>query len=666
MFPAYARCHSYPCGLYPALFAVLLALLLTAWGGPLQAQEQQLEIKLPTVVLRDLPFEVTVLDSSGSLTDGTPITLTADSTDYPGVLSAGEAKFDAVRVGDGAVSATANGTATLTGTASATVLPGWMAILPALVAILIALVLRQVIPALFLGIWLGAVLTYGLTLNGIWLGLLDTFTTYTLKALNDSGHLSVILFSLMIGGMVGVISKNGGTAGIVSAIVGWARSPRYGQSTTAVLGTVIFFDDYANTLIVGNTMRPITDRLRISREKLAYIVDSTAAPVATLALVTTWIGFQVGLIDSAVDQIEGLDESAYSIFLHALAYNFYPVLAILFVFMVALFGRDFGPMLAAERRARSTGQLYRIGARTGESPTEAAEREPKADKPQRARNAVIPVLVLVIGSLVGIYLTGAKGMDADAPLREIIGNGDSYQAMMWASLLAVLVAGVLSVGQRILSLNEVVDAWYAGVRSMLLAVIILVLAWALSNVNEVLHTADFLVSTLGEALDPPLLPTLIFVLAAFTAFATGSSWGVMGVVMPLAVPLSWAVLTANGMTGAEGMAIFYATVAAVLAGAVWGDHCSPISDTTILSSLASECDHIDHVRTQLPYALLVGIVAIGVGSLPVAYGYYLWWQGLLASGVVLLLVLLVFGRNADKSAPVADPMGDKAAAKAAV
>jgi Na+/H+ antiporter NhaC len=196
----------------------------------------------------------------------------------------------------------------------------------------------------------------------------------------------------------------------------------------------------------------------------------------------------------------------------------------------------------------------------------------------------------------------------------------------------------------------VVDSWYAGVRSMLLAVIILVLAWSLSNVNEVLHTADYLISILGEALDPAMLPALIFVLSAVTAFATGSSWGVMGVVMPLAVPLTWAVLGANGMSGPEALAILYSAISTVLAGAVFGDHCSPISDTTILSSLASECDHIDHVRTQLPYALLVAVVGLGAGSLAVAYGYYPWWGGMLAGAGVLLVWQFVVGRNSDKAA----------------
>lgn len=632
----------------PKILALLPTLLLgwlLLWSGAVSAQPETLEIELPRVVLQNVPFEVTV--KAPGAEQGSEVLLTVDGEPYTGTLEDGETTIADVLATGGTLTVQA-AVGDVTASAETGTLPGWVSILPAVIAILIALALRQVIPALFLGIWLGAALAYGLVPTAVWFGLLDTFTEYTLKALNDSGHLSVILFSLMIGGMVGIISKNGGTAGIVRSVIGWASTPRRGQATTGVLGLGIFFDDYANTLIVGNTMRPITDRLKVSREKLAYLVDSTAAPVATLALVTTWIGFQVGLIGSATAQIGTIDEAPYSIFLNALAYNYYPFLALLFVFMVALLGRDFGPMLTAERRARSTGQLHRPDAHTGASPAEEADREPKSDKPQLARNAVIPILVLVLGSLGGIYITGAQDSPAGAPLREIIGNGDSYQAMMWASLLSVLVAGVLSLSQRILTLGEAIDAWYAGVRSMLLAVIILVLAWALSNVNEVLHTADYLVSILGDALDPRLLPAIIFVLAAVTAFATGSSWGVMGIIMPLAIPLSWAILSGVGMTGAEGMAIFYATIASVLAGAVWGDHCSPISDTTILSSLATQCDHIDHVRTQLPYALVVGIVAIGLGSLPVAYGYYEWWHGLLGSAAFLLVLLLVIGRNPDK------------------
>ena len=301
--------------------------------------------------------------------------------------------------------------------------------------------------------------------------------------------------------------------------------------------------------------------------------------------------------------------------------------------------------------------MSRPGSHTGESPTEAAEREPKPDRPQRASNALIPIGLLVVFTLGGIYITGAGEAGPGAPLRDIIGGGDSYQAMMWASLVAVLVAGCLSLGQRILTLGEVVDAWYAGVRSMILAIIILLLAWSLANVNDVLHAGDFLVSTLGERLSPQLLPALVFVLSALTAFATGSSWGVMGIVMPLVVPLSWAVLAANGVAGDPAyMHLYYSAIAAVLAGAVWGDHCSPISDTTILSSLASGCDHIDHVRTQIPYAGLAGLVALTAGTLLVAYAYP-WWMGMIVGLAVLAAWLWVVGRPAEAgeaAAPVAE------------
>ena len=628
---------------------LVLVLTLCLGSAPAPAQEEpgqeETRITLPGLVLKGVPFDVPVAAPSSQVADGSTLTLTVGGSSKQATVAGGAATFEGVETGDSEVVATLADEAGATlGTASTIAIPAWLSIVPALVAIVVALAFRQVIPALFLGIWIGGALAYGLSPSSLWHGLLDTVGKHTLAALNDTGHLSVILFSLMIGGMVGIISKNGGTAGIVNAIVGWASSARRGQLTTGVLGVVIFFDDYANTLIVGNTMRPVTDRLRISREKLAYIVDSTAAPVATVALVTTWIGFEVGLIGEAAGRVEGLTESAYSIFLNSIAYSFYPLLAVLFVFLVAATGRDFGPMAAAERRARSTGHVSRPDAHVGESPQEAREREPKAGKPQRAVNAVLPVLVLVFGTFAGIYVTGAAGSEPGAALRDIIGNGDSYSAMIWASLLAVLVALAMTLAQNILNLAEIIDAWYAGVRSMLLAIIILVLAWALSGVNEVLHTGDFLVSVLGETLSPALIPALVFALSAFTAFATGSSWGVMGIMMPLVVPLTWAVMATNGMTGDPAhMHILYSAVAAVMAGAVWGDHCSPISDTTILSSLASGCDHIDHVRTQLPYAIVVGAVAMVVGILPAGYGAP-WWIVLPLAAVILLLGLRYLGQ----------------------
>ncbi len=602
------------------------------------------KIELPRVILRGIPFSISaeglaagsvLLVDVGGVAD--TVRIEAWSTTIKRTVSAsGQVP---VRISIGGV--------TLADTRLPSI-PGWLSILPAVLAIVAALAFRQVVVALFAGLWLGGWLAYGLSLVGLWRGLLDTLGVYVLQTLADSDHMAIIIFSLMIGGMVGVISRNGGTLGIVNLISGWARSARRGQLASALLGTVIFFDDYANTLIVGNTMRPITDRLRISREKLAYIVDSTAAPVATIALVTTWIGFQVGLIDESVRQIEGYDEAAYSVFLNSIPYAFYTILALVFVYLIAASGRDFGPMLKAEVRARRQGQLHRPDARIGVASSERDDMQPHEGKPQRAFNALLPVLVLVIGTLTGIYVTGVAASGGHgASLREIIGNGNSFTSMMWASLLAVVVAAALSLVQRILTIGEVVDAWYAGLKAMFLAIIILTLAWALSEVNQTLHTAEFLISSLGEAVSPVLLPTIVFVLSAATAFATGSSWGVMGILMPLVVPVAWAVMVANGMASDPAhYHVLYGSVAAVLSGAVWGDHSSPISDTTILSSMASQCDHIDHVRTQLPYALVVAAAAILLGLLPIGFGVP-WYVGLFAGILALFLVVRFVGKHAE-------------------
>ena len=525
-------------------------------------------------------------------------------------------------------------------------IPGWLSILPPLIAIAIALAFKQVIAALFLGVWIGAWIALG-GVFGWGLGLLQAFAVYVLEALTDEGHAAIILFSLMIGGMVGIISKNGGTQGIVNLIIRWASTARKGQLATGALGLTIFFDDYANTLVVGNTMRPVTDRLRVSREKLAYVVDSTAAPVACLAFVTTWIGYEVGLIGTAVAQIDGFNESAYGVFLSSIPYSFYPIFAIFFVFAVANSRRDFGPMLKAEVRARTTGQVLGPGAKVDEAAAEGEELAPKEGKPARAVNALLPVAVLVVGVLASLYVTGAEAAGPGAGLRDIIGEADSYKALMWASLLGVLTAAVLSVGQRILTLDETVDAWYAGLKSMLIAMIILVLAWALSAITDVLHTADFLIQALGDWLVPGVVPALVFLLAAATAFATGSSWGTMGILMPLVLPLAWAVLQADGLHAEEEYYhIIYSSTSAVLAGSVWGDHCSPISDTTILSSMASGCDHIEHVRTQLPYALTVGAVALLVGTLPTGFGFP-WWLSLIIGLAILSAGIRFFGKKLD-------------------
>ena len=527
--------------------------------------------------------------------------------------------------------------------ATETVAISWVSILPPLLAIVLALYLRQVIPALFMGLWFGAWAINGFTLAGLWAGLLDSFQIHILDAVANTNHSAVILFSLMIGGTVGIISRNGGMQGIVNLIVSWADDARRACLATATMGLAIFFDDYANTLVVGNTMRPVTDSMNVSRAKLAYIVDSTAAPVATVAFVTTWIGYQVGLIGEAVSYIPDLDAEAYLLFLSTIPYNFYPLLAISFVFMVAWTGRDFGPMAKAEQQAMES--RVATGGHLESSMAEDCEPiESVAGKPQRAINAALPILMLVLGVMGGLYVTGRASLEIDHPgIKDIIGAADSYKSLMWGSLIGMITAVLITLVQRIMSLEEVVNAWYKGLRTMFYAMIILVLAWALGGITEQLRTADFLVSVLGDTLSVQLVPFIVFVLAAFTAFATGSSWGSMGILVPLVIPLTWAVMKVNGYSGPDDMHILYSSIASVLAGSVWGDHCSPISDTTILSSMASGCDHIEHVRTQMPYALLVGVVSIGIGSIPVAFGMP-WWLGLLLGAALLYTILLVVGK----------------------
>ncbi len=623
------------------LLSSISLMLVLLFAGTVNAQDTNFSI--PEVVLDGIEFDVVLYPGATDSLSAAHYTVAgvnepaAFELNDDGVLVASGVRVSGTRAQD--VTLLRDGETYLVKTTRS--ISGWWSIIPPLMAIGMALLTKRVIPALFTGIWFGAMTVIGFSIGGVFQGALDTFQVYVLQEFIDEGHASVILFSCMIGGLVGIISKNGGMQGVVNIISRFASNPQKGQVSTAALGLAIFFDDYANSLVVGNTMRSVTDRLRISREKLAYLVDSTAAPVACIALVTTWIGYEVGMIGEAISKVDGLDGSAYAFFLGSIPYSFYPILAISFVFMVSLTRRDFGPMLQAEMRARSTGEVVRQGANVDEAAVSGEETKPKEGIPIRAINAIIPIIVLVGGVLVGLYATG----EGDS-LQEIINNSDSYTALMWASLVSVLVAAIMTSTQRILDLGEIVESWYGGLKSMLFAMIILVLAWALSAITEELHTAPYLVSVLGDSLNPGFVPVVVFLLAAATAFATGSSWGTMGILLPLVIPLVWAVMTVNGMGDETYYYILYSTISCILAGAVWGDHCSPISDTTILSSMASGCDHIDHVRTQLPYAMFVGIVAIVVGIIPSGFGFP-WWISLPVGLAILFTGLRIFGRIAE-------------------
>ena len=534
--------------------------------------------------------------------------------------------------------------------------PSWTSLLPPLVAIVLALVFKEVVTALFLGVWLGALLHTGFNPIEATMRTIDTFIT---PALVDADHAAIVVFSFLLAGMVGVISRSGGTRGIVEAVRPLATTPRRAQLATYISGLAIFFDDYANTLIVGNTMRPITDRMRVSREKLAYIVDSTAAPVAAIVFVSTWVGFEISLIGdglaAAAAQSGGsleiaalADANPFTVFLHSIPYLFYPILALVMVGLVVALQRDFGPMLRAEQRASRGEGLYREGAMLM-SEAGSKEMEPDPDTPLRWYNAVLPVLSVVIVVLLGLYFEGRANLGRPGTIWEIFGEANAFNALLWGSLTGCLIALGLAVGQRILSVHEAINGLVGGMRAMLLAGVILVLAWSLSAVTEVLGTAQYLSGLLEGNLRPEFLPVLVFLTAASISFATGTSWGTMAILIPLVIPLSVGMGGAAGFDAGTHYSILLGSISSVLAGAIFGDHCSPISDTTVMSSMASACDHVDHVRTQLPYALTVGLVGMLIGDIPTAFGMPPWISYL--AGAAILFSLLRFYGKKDFDSP---------------
>ena len=518
-------------------------------------------------------------------------------------------------------------------------MPMWMSILPPLIAIVMALTLKEVISALFMGVLSGAFLMALYSGHGpaeaLGGGLLRVADTYIVGSLNDFDHIQIIVFTLLIGGMVRIVSANGGMRGIVNWLLRRAKGPRSGQLITFLMDLCIFFDDYSNTLMVGNTMRPVADKLKVSREKLAYIVDSTSAPVVAVAFVTTWIGAELSYIQDGLNVI-GLDVSAYSVFFRSLRYSFYPFLTLGFVLMIILSGRDYGPMLKAERKARMI-----VAAEDENAEGEA--------KPAHSIDALIPLLVLVFGTIIGLIFTGydaAVWHDGNkyffSKLSATIGEANSYIALLWASLLSLLASIVVTLLRGSLSFAKLMEEMVEGFKVMFNAVLILTMAWSIALVTKDMHTAEFVSQLLLQwSISPVLVPVMTFLLASLIGFSTGTSWGTMAILYPLILPASWMLCQDQGLSVDASLLLFYNVVASVMAGAVMGDHCSPISDTTIMSSLASQCNHMQHVSTQMPYALTVGGVALLIGVLPTALGLPSWVAFLAGYGALYLIIRLV-------------------------
>jgi len=600
---------------------------------------ENISVEAPRVVLKNIEFNVSY---SGDFSEQDSFALLVNGIIFsPSSITDGKVHFNQISISEikDASFHLTSGEETIH-KFNRKVIPGWISILPPIIAILLAFASRAVIPSLFAAIWFGVWSLSHFSIMDLIPSLLNSFYVYILNTMIDRDHAILILFTLMLGGMVGIIYRNGGVHGIIKHLIKKADTPRKGQIAIWLFGIIIFFDDYSNTLIVGNTSRLLCDKLKISRQKLAYLVDSTSAPVATIAVITTWIGFQVGIIADALPGLEGLDESAYMLFIHSIPYSFYPFLAIVMVGLIVTSGKDFGPMVEAEERARA-GIKYapNMDNLEADAGADADELFVKQNVNYKARNAVIPIAVLVFSMLYFIFTSG----EGDT-LKDILGSSDTFGALMHSTLLSALTAAALSVGQRILNLNEILDAWFSGLKFMLMGLMVLLLAWALADISKDLGTADFIVSTLGDSISMPILPSIVFLIAAATAFGSGSSWGVMAILMPLVIPLTWAIMGNNGGATPENMHILYSTIACVLTGSVWADHCSPISDTTILTSMASGCELMDHVRTQMPYAVSAGAAALLLGTLPAGFGAP-WWVLLLLGIGSQVIVVKIFGRK---------------------
>ncbi len=515
---------------------------------------------------------------------------------------------------------------------------GWSALLPPVLAIVLAVWTRQVIVSLFLGIWAGATIIAGW--NPI-VGLLDSFTTHLVaNSLADSWNIGLILFCLVVGGMVGVIGKLGGTKAIAHAVVKKAKSSRTTLLSTVLLGIIMFFDDYANTLIVGNTMRPITDEENISREKLAYIVDSTAAPVSSMAPVSTWIAMELGLIAAGLQSIN-VEGNSLMVFFQTVPYRFYSIFAIALVIILIITRKDYSLMYRAELRARSTGQVVEPG--TNPMIVEDPDIMPDEGVAGSVWDAVIPIGLFILVTVFGLYY---NGYEEGKSIIEAYGDADASVVLTWASFLGSIIAIIMGLLKKVFSLKSAMDAWVGGIKSMLVAVIILSLAFTLKSVISEMQLAEWLVAVTEGILTGQILPLIVFLVAMIIAFATGTSWGTNSILMPLVIPI------AAGVSGVEGVLTptIIASIGAVLTGAVFGDHCSPISDTTILSSMASGSDHIAHVRTQVPYAVTAALVAAIFGFIPAGFGVPSWI--LLPVGIAVLVVFVkIVGKRVEDAVP---------------
>ncbi|MEG2893427.1 MAG: Na+/H+ antiporter NhaC family protein [Clostridium sp.] len=507
---------------------------------------------------------------------------------------------------------------------------GVFTLIPPIAAIVLAFITKNVVISLFVGVLSGCFL-YSIIDNNVFLAIINSFLDISQRALNalaDPWNAGIVLQVLVIGGVIALVGRMGGAKAVAISLSKRAKSPRSSQLITWLLGIFVFFDDYANSLIVGPVMRPVSDKMKISREKFSFILDATAAPIAGIAIVSTWVGYELSVIKDSFMAIDPTGNfNAMNIFIETIPYRFYNILMLIFVALTAVLMREFGPMYKAEIRARREGKLLRDGA-TPLVSEDSNEFVPEDDSKNSIWNAVIPIGTLIIGAFVGFYYSGYNIVmgSEDAAAIEILknspfslegiytafGNGDASVVLFQAALLASIVAIFMGISKKIFTFTEAIETWVCGMKSLIMTGVILILAWSLAGVIKDIGTANYLVQILSGHIPAFILPSLIFILGAIMSFSTGTAYGTMGIIMPLAIPLGFSIN--------PSMDFVVLCTSAVLTGAIFGDHCSPISDTTIMSSMGGACDHIDHTKTQIVYALVVAAITVVFGYIPAGLG----------------------------------------------
>ena len=531
---------------------------------------------------------------------------------------------------------------------------GIFTLIPPIVAILLAFITKNVVISLFIGVLSGGFIL-NLTGFNVFGALTQAFLDFINRALNslsDPWNAGIVMQVLVIGGVINLVAKMGGAKAIAEALAKKAKTAKSAQLITWFLGICVFFDDYANSLIVGPIMRPVADKMKISRERLAFIIDATAAPIAGLAIISTWIGLEVSLISEGFESI-GVEASGFGVFLQTIPYRFYNILILAFIVITIITLREFGPMRKAEISARKLKDL--TNEEIAVTSSHMDELEPKEGVKLSIWNAIVPIGALIISAIVAFYYSGyssimagddiaIKAIVTNSPLSfkailEVFAASDASIALLQSAIFSTVVAIVMAVWKKIFTISEAIDVWIDGMKGLIITAVILILAWSLGSVIKELGAAEYLVEALNGAIPAFLLPSLIFILGAIISFSTGSAYGTMSILMPLAIPLAYKIN--------PEMSFVIVSTSAVLTGAIFGDHCSPISDTTILSSMGAGCSHIEHVKTQMWYALFVAAITILFGYIPAGFGLPIYIV-LPMSCVALFIGVMIFGKKVEE------------------